>query len=120
MLPAEIILGTLTAGGALLSAIFGGGLFKQYISHSNQMAVQKHDLEQTKAKVDANVQDIQDLKTTAALQSKDIESFAQSVKKLEMLPEINSKLSSLEGLMTYLKEQIKDFRSERMDHDKHS
>lgn len=120
MLPAEIILGTLTATGALLTAIFGGGLLRQYVEHAKQMAVQKHDLDQTKAKVEENVQDIQELKTTAALQSKDIESFAQSVKKLEMLPEINSKLSSLEGLMTYLKEQIKDFRSERMDHDKHN
>jgi septal ring factor EnvC (AmiA/AmiB activator) len=114
----EAILGTVATVGAILTVLFGGGLFKQALHHNAEQAVQKHDIELTKIRVKEHNEALAKLTTEVALQHKDIQGFTEHVRKLEMLPEISSKLSTLEALLTYLKEQIKDFRTERMDHDK--
>lgn len=93
---------------------------RQMFRHSNEMAVQKHEMEQTKVKVNKNVESINDLKTLVALQDKDIKSFQTHILKLELIPEINAKLSTIDATMNYLKEQIRDFRSERQEHDRNS
>ena len=106
MVPVEIILGTAATLGAIGTALFGGGLLKQLFSHSNAMAVQKHELEQTKIKVDKNDSSIQQLQIDVKLQNKDILSFAEQVKKLDLLPEISGKLTGIEMTMAYMKEHL--------------
>lgn len=118
MVPAEFIFGTIAAVGAIATALFGGGLLRQAFAHSNELAVQKHELARQKDLVEKSDIAIQRLKTDVELVNKDVAGFATHVKKLEMLPEISSKLSGLEATMAYLKETLKDFRSERLDHDK--
>jgi hypothetical protein len=118
IMPVEVVLGTVASVLAIGTALFGGGLFKQALKHAGDMAIQKHELEQQKSKVRENDLAIQRLTTDLALVNKDIEGFSAHVRKLEMLPEISSKLSGLEALMGYIKEQLKDFRSERIEHDK--
>jgi archaellum component FlaC len=115
VVPAEIVLGTVAAVGAVLTALFGGGLLKQAFTHSNALAIQKHELAQTKEKVEKNDAAIQRLTTDVALQNKDINGFQNHIRKLDMIPEINSKLNGLESLMGYLKEQIKDFSNHKED-----
>ena len=117
-MPIEAIAGTMAGISALISLVFGGGLLKTAMSHSNELAVQKHIQAETSKNVADNEKAIQSLIITQALQDKDISGFKDHVKKLEMLPEISSKLSSFEYLLLNLKEQLREFRTERIEHDK--
>lgn len=106
MISIEAILGASTVICGVASALFGGGLFRQALRHSADSAVQKFRLEQTDLKVRENDVAIQGLKQDVALINKDVKSFEQHIRKLDMLPEISSKLSGIEATMNYMKEQI--------------
>lgn len=117
-MPLEIVLGTIAGIGTLTSLLFGGGLFKTAMNHSNELAVQKHIQNETAKKVAANDASIHSLKTDLALVNKDVDSFADHIKKLEILPEISSKLTGIETLIAVLREQFRDMRLDRAEHDR--
>jgi len=120
MVSVEVIVGAIGAITGLGGLIFGGGMFNKMLNHNAAMAVQKHELQQAKTQGEKNDVSIQGLTTKVALINKDIEGFSMHVKKLDMLPEISTKLSGIESLIGYMREQIKDFRTERIDHDKNN
>lgn len=115
MLPIEVVLGTAATIGAIGTTLFGGGLLRQLFTHSNQMAVQKHELAQTRLKVEQNDNSIRKLETDVALHNKDIATFQESLKKLDMLPDINAKLGTVEQLLAYLKERVGEIRRDASD-----
>jgi hypothetical protein len=119
MVPTEAILASLAALSTVASALFGGGLFRQALKHNGEMAVQRYRQEQTDTKVKENDIAIQSLKQDMALVNKDVAGFQQHIRKLDLLPEIMSKLSEIGATIGFMKEQINRLdahdRSDRSD-----
>ena len=112
-MPIEAILGTAAGISTLISLLFGGGLFRQALKHNAETAVQKFRQDQTDAKVKENDLAIQGLKQDMALVNKDVEGFAQHIRKLDLLPDIMSKLSEISATISFMREQIKDLSSDQ-------
>jgi hypothetical protein len=118
VLPVEVILGTVATLGAIGSALFGGGMLRQLFSHSNQMAVQKHELENTKKKVEGNDLSIQKLVIESALQRQNIDNFHSHIQQLQMLPKIDSRLIVLETMLKVIEGNISSLTHNGVYHDR--
>jgi hypothetical protein len=113
MIPVEAALASLAGLGTLLSALFGGGLFRQALKHNAENAVLKYQQQLTDKKTSANDLAIQALQQDLALVKKDVSAFEHHIKKLDLLPEISSKLTGIETSIQFLKEQVN--RLDRVD-----
>lgn len=116
MIPLEATAASVAAIGAIISAVFGGGLFRQYLKHNEEAAILRFQQNQTSNQVKDNDVAIQALQQDVALVKRDVVGFREQIKKLDLLPEIMSKLSSIETSIGFMKEQVN-----RLDnHDRHS
>jgi hypothetical protein len=106
LVPLEIAFGSVAAIGAVISGLFGGGLFKQALRHSAENAVLRYQQEQSDKQGKENDAAIHALRQDVALVKRDVVGFQEHVRKLDLLPEILSKLSSMETSFQFLKEQL--------------
>jgi hypothetical protein len=106
ILPMEAVVGTVASVFAIGTALFGGGMFRQALKHNGELAVQKYKQDQTDVKVEKNDVAIQKLNQEVALINKDVKSFENTIRKLDVLPEISSKLSGIEVAINFMKETI--------------
>ena len=96
---AETIFGSIAAIGAVASAIFGGGILNRYIKGSNEMAVTKYVLDETKHKLECVVADVATLKSSSVELKTKMDRFEDSLKKLDLLPTLSAKLSTMETMV---------------------
>jgi len=94
-----------SAVGAL-GLLFGGGLFKAYLNHSRDMAVQEHDLKLVKASVTEQGLKLEQHTIAIALHNQTIQTLLDTVKKLDDLPKILASLQVLEERMTGLQKSL--------------
>lgn len=109
MLSVDAIVGAVACITSVSAALFGSGLMKRRADHGARVAVESFRQTQTEVKVTKLEQDHQEMKTEMALVKRDIEGFNQHVRKLEMIPEINAKLTSLETLVNFVKSHVVRF-----------
>lgn len=96
----EIILGCITAGGALVASLTGGSLLSRYVKHSSEQAVTNYRLEQTEKQVKELIEEVKTLKTDSVEIATRVEQFSDSIKKLDLIPELAAKLAAMEDLVT--------------------
>lgn len=102
----EMILGSLTALGALVSLIFGGGILSRHIKHSNELAVTKYILEETQKKLAAVIDDVADLKNNSVEVNTKIQQFTEHIKKLDLIPQLDAKMNAMEKLVENVQSMV--------------
>jgi septal ring factor EnvC (AmiA/AmiB activator) len=83
----------------ILSLLVGGGLLTRYISHSNDLAVQAHDIKQTKADIAALQNDSKSMNTQVALLTQTLNELKPRLEKLDLLELLNNKLDNLNRIV---------------------
>jgi hypothetical protein len=106
MLSLEVIVGAVACFTSISAALFGSGLMKRRSEHGAKVAVESYRQSQTEKKVEDLEQRHAKMDTQMALVQREIEGFNMHVRKLEMIPEINAKLTSLETLINFVKSQL--------------
>lgn len=102
----EAVLGIASAGLTLIGAIFGGGILNRFIKHSNELAVTKFIVEQQQKKLEQLVDKVSQLETDSVEVKTKVDQITEHLKKLDMIPELSSRLSAMEGLLTNMSQLV--------------
>lgn len=100
------ILGTIATIMSLATAIFGGGLLRQILKHNAEMAVSKYRQQEAEKRLTEMDRELQQARTEISLLNRDVKSFDQHIKKLDMLAEINAKLSGVETSISFMRDKL--------------
>lgn len=102
----EMVFGTVTAVGGIISLIFGGGLINRLIKHSNELAVTRYILNEQKGELAALVKEVAELKGSSIEVTTRMEQFSEQIKKLDHLPTVMAKLDAMETLVTNVQNMV--------------
>ena len=108
----EVVFGTVAAAGAGLSAIFGGGILTRYIKHSNELAVTKYILDDTKKKLEAVVADVAELKKDSVEFNTKIDQFTEHIKKLDLIPDLAAQLEATKSLVQSVQSMVSSIHNQ--------
>jgi hypothetical protein len=96
----EMTVETIFASGmALVSLLFGGGLFKRYVDHAKELAVAQSNLNETRAQVATLVQDVASLRLATSEDRVRIQQFSENIKKLDMIPHLIAQTEALKDIV---------------------
>lgn len=95
----EIVFGSIAAAGAIISSIFGGGLFNRYVKNSNDLAVAKYILDKQQTQIDSVITDVRKLQTNSAQVNAKLDQFERYIEKLDQIPTLVAKMDAMEKVV---------------------
>lgn len=97
----------LIAGVSVVSLLFGGGLFRAYIQHVKDLAVQKSKLEKLERDQAKDSRTISQLTTDIALMNQTLVYLKDALKPLENLPTLVTGFAVQTARITAIEESLK-------------
>lgn len=102
MTPIEMI----SAGLAILSLLFGGSLLTRHQKQSNEMAVAKYRLDVAEQALKEMHEKVNLLETNSAEVNTKVGQYAEHIKKLDLIPELQAQLKATQELVEGIRSLI--------------
>lgn len=102
-----------SAGAALISGLFGGGLLKRHIDSAKVQAVQQYILDQLSKDMKETKEKVADMERENAAVSAKIDRFEKSLDKLDLIPDINAKLAATQRAVESLQDIVGSIAAHR-------